>query len=256
MKTRILLIDESITVQKVVSLTLDKSQYALVFAKSRAEATTLIPSELPDVILISDQMTGIHIPSFPKELETWLGGQKPPPVVLIASNEIREARHYAAVLKKPFTPQALKAVIEELTEATPGFPAEDSLRSDESASNLEKILETAFPDESELTRQTFGNSLMEERKMPELWGESTPAPAPAPVSSFERSRPSYQEKPMERTPERLPETAVREALHTLDLEEAVDRALARLLPPIVERIVQERLDALLKEQERFVEAKP
>jgi len=35
----------------------------------------------------------------------------------------------------------------------------------------------------------------------------------------------------------------------------VDKILTRIVPPIVERLVQERLDKLLKEHEQFVEFK-
>ncbi len=42
MRKRVLLIDESLTVQKVVALTLDKSRFSILYAKTRAEAMRLV----------------------------------------------------------------------------------------------------------------------------------------------------------------------------------------------------------------------
>ena len=44
-------------------------------------------------------------------------------------------------------------------------------------------------------------------------------------------------------------------LHSRHWDEIVDRALAKILPPIVERLVQERLDKLMRDQEHQVDAK-
>ena len=70
MKKKILLIDESLTVQKVVALTLDKAKYQLSFAKSRPEVMKLVLENPPDLILLSDQMSDMSVGNFPKEMET------------------------------------------------------------------------------------------------------------------------------------------------------------------------------------------
>jgi hypothetical protein len=52
------------------------------------------------------------------------------------------------------------------------------------------------------------------------------------------------------------EEELSEKLGEQDLTAIVDRLLSKIVPPIVERLVQERLDQLLKAQEDFVELKP
>src|SRR5215212_4572112 len=98
MKKRVLLVDESLTVQKVVALTLDRHRFAILYAKSRAEAMKLITESPPELILVSDHVADITASSFPKEVEAWMGrDQGLPPVVLITGQDIKEHRHYAAV---------------------------------------------------------------------------------------------------------------------------------------------------------------
>jgi FKBP-type peptidyl-prolyl cis-trans isomerase (trigger factor) len=48
----------------------------------------------------------------------------------------------------------------------------------------------------------------------------------------------------------LLENQVQQKLESQNLNEMVEKVLARLLPPLVERLVQERLDQLLTEQEQ------
>jgi PleD family two-component response regulator len=71
MKKRILLLDESVTVQKVVALTLDRERFAITNAKTRSEAMKSILENPPDLILVSDQVAGVSASAFPKEVETW-----------------------------------------------------------------------------------------------------------------------------------------------------------------------------------------
>jgi hypothetical protein len=48
----------------------------------------------------------------------------------------------------------------------------------------------------------------------------------------------------------LLENQVQQKLEAHNLTEMVEKVLARLLPPLVERLVQERLDQLMAEQEQ------
>src|SRR5688500_18899531 len=116
MKKKILLIDESLTIQKVVALTLDRARYHVAYAKSRAEAVKLVMEAFPELILVSDQIPDVQLATFPREVENWaLRGNYPAPaVVLITSQDPEQvpvARHYAGVLKKPFSPQTLLALV-------------------------------------------------------------------------------------------------------------------------------------------------
>src|SRR5437763_474808 len=114
MKKKILIIDPSVTVQKVVALTLDRTRYQLINAKSRSEGAKRIPEGPFALILVSDQAAEIQIATFPKEVEMWFGKtQPPPPVVLITTADAGESKGYAATLRKPFTPQALQRLVSE-----------------------------------------------------------------------------------------------------------------------------------------------
>lgn len=162
MKKRVLLIDESLTVQKVVALTLDKSRFSVFYAKSRAEAMSFVANSTPNIILVSDQVSDVTISSFPKEVEAWLGkGRKAPPIILITSQEMAEARHYVAVLQKPFSPQALQtAVTEHADSEVAESPAAGALphrlsAEEQEEQGLQKRFNDTFNDEARLVRETF-----------------------------------------------------------------------------------------------------
>ncbi len=165
MRKRVLLIDESLTVQKVVALTLDKSKFSILYAKTRAEAMRLVIENAPQLILVSDQVTDINVGAFPKEVEVWLNRRAAvPPLILITAQDIKDVRHYAAVLKKPFSPQILqklvaeKAALGEVSDAPKASPPpSNSNPEDYEDQRLQKIFNEAFSDESRLVRETFEN---------------------------------------------------------------------------------------------------
>lgn len=199
MKKRVLLIDESLTVQKVVALTLDKSRYSVSYAKSRNEAMAFVADSPPNLILVSDQVTDVTVASFPKEVEAWLGrNHRPPPIILITGQDLKEMRHYAGVLKKPFSPQTLQTLV---TEHTAGAaPAEAPLGNRPGAAaaretddnTMHARFNEAFNDEAKLTRETFETEIEE--------GERTllniPAPAPEPPRTQSRPQ-AVREAPPE-----------------------------------------------------------
>ncbi len=189
MKKRVLLIDESLTVQKVVALTLDKSRYTVSYAKSRNEAMAFVADSPPNLILVSDQVTDVTVPSFPKEVEAWLGrNHRPPPIILITGQDLKEMRHYAGVLKKPFSPQALQALVTEHTAGAapasevslgnrPGAPVER----DADDSSMHTRFNEAFNDEAKLTRETFESEIEQSER------SSLHVPAPLPPEPPARS---------------------------------------------------------------------
>lgn len=281
MKKRVLLIDESLTVQKVVSLTLDKQRYQVTFAKSRSEAMKLIVEHPPELILVSDQVSDINASSFPKELETWLGGVRDiAPVILITGSDIKEQKHYAAVLRKPFLPAVLQETVDRNIRATPAErPSAESASPDEfEDQRLQKIFNDTFADEAQLVKETFRaessefqddeptktgahrkDAVRNNARAASLWDADATDEKRAPSvnddslwddeevvtpKAARESSPAVSEKELERS------------LKATDLDQVVDRLLSRIVPPIVERLVQERLDKLMKEQEQFVELKP
>lgn len=226
MKTRILLIDESLTVQKVVSLTLEKSAYQVQFALNRKEAGRIIVENTPHLILVSDQVKDLNASTFPKEVESWLGRNHDlPAMILITAQDIKEIRHYVGVLRKPFAPQVLKSMVDAHTGAVQQHEAPNEFEEE----RLEKAFLKKFNDEEELVHQTFATEAPPERTSSSI-----------PLLNVEESV-AYKS---------TLENQVKNTLEGRDLDAVVDRLLDKILPPIVERLVHERLDALLKEQER------
>jgi len=303
MKKRILLVDESLTVQKVVSLTLDKGMYQVVYARNRQEVVKMVVDMPVDLILLSENVSGLPWQSFPKELESWMGKMGAvPPVVLITGQEIKDAKHYVGVLKKPFTPQSLQELVDSLMEPMNSLNG-DLLNSAERQHSLsEDTMQTsfnrAFSDEEELVRQTFSEEEVRTTNRvsvvgfkPKVGGEPFAGSLPRTAAELWEGNPSNERAP-HRAPGELKENTedlwgtsplpaqelsedlnmmeqesslltpqdsmayksaleheVKSKLHNQDLYPMVEKALAEILPPIVERLVQERLDQLLKEQE-------
>ncbi len=323
MKKRVLLIDESLTVQKVVALTLDRNRYTVHYAKSRSEAMKDVLQTPPDLILASDQVNDINVSSFPKEVESWVGRERRmPPIILITGQDVKEARHYKGVLRKPFSPQALQAVVVEHTRGaeegagtSPGTSPGTAAGQEDDDNRLQKIFNDTFADEAKLTRETFDNEAEDDERTlltipaPPPRPAARPAPAPPPKKPEAKADddvwnddapPQAAAPPKAKTtrsvPPPPPETAaelwghqkgapaaekaapepaneilgaedsvaykavlekqVESHLRDHDLDEVVDRLLKKMLPPIVEKLVQERLDRLMKEQESYVELKP
>lgn len=284
MKKKILLIDDSLTVQKVVALTLDKSLYELHYAKDRVAAMQSLHDIRPDLVLLSEHIQEIDVPSFPKEVEAKMGREwPPPPFILISTQDAKPMKNYALVIKKPFSPMELQKSIQELIPqesvspiaATPSkfqAPQEFSSQMQEDH-EFQKSFNSAFADEVQLTNETLQsfNALREASKesrpqkpsaLEDLWNER-PRTNFAPSSSPNVSE--LWKQPVSRTSETLLgssesmvykatlENRVEEHLGTIDFKDAVQEALNKILPPIVERIVQERIESLLNESERFMD---
>ena len=247
MKRYILLIDDSLTVQKVVALTLDKNKYDVHYAKSRTEAIKGVIERTPDVILISDSFQDIHWQSFPKEVEAWLSRNYDlPSIVLITTQDIEEAKHYSGVLRKPFTPQVLQALIaafaptadenDKPTQLISGVTAD----AEDSDRRLQKAFNDTFANEAKLTERTFQMHEEEEAmKQPgsDLWSAGPAQSSPVLGANDSMAYKASLENKVERE------------LESKDLDSIVDKVLSKMVPPIVERLVQERLDQLMREQE-------
>lgn len=289
MKKRVLLVDESLTVQKVVALTLDKNRYAVSYAKTKPEAMKLVIEHAPDLILVSDQVPELQAASFPREVEAWLARRAPtPPCILITGQDVREVRHYVAVLKKPFSPQTLQNLVTEHGVVAPQPPPRQVVnQEDVEDQRLQKIFNDAFADEAKLVRETFENEELTAemprplREAPEppvarreprpqaqpptrlqpvpppppasgrddLWGPASVAPAASGHSDVVLGQADSMAY------KAVLENQVQEKIEREDLEAIVSKVLERMLPSIVERLVEERLDRLMKEQEQFVDLK-
>ncbi|MBY0370028.1 hypothetical protein K2X33_05035 [bacterium] len=259
MKKRILLIDESLTVQKVVALTLDRERYTLSNAKNRPEAMKQVLESPPDLILVSDQVAGLTASSFPREVESWVGrDRKVPALVLITASDAKEQRGYVALLKKPFTPQALQICV---NDALGGEEARET--------RLEKVFTETFSDEARLVEETYaaGIEMQDEEEEATLLNIPAPGRQGPPVEEdvatlWGSGKMAATETVQVLGPEDSMaykaqlEKEVRSHLDAHDLEGVVREVLEKIVPPMVERLAQQRLDQLLKESESFVELKP
>lgn len=280
MKKNVLLIDESLTVQKVVALTLDRQRYNVQNAKSRSEAMKVILDAPPDLILVSDQVPSINASSFPGEVESWAGKDRQmPPLVLITSQDITEFGRYVGVLKKPFSPQALQAVVAQF--AAVDSAAQILADTPETESRMQKIFHESFNDEADLVRQTFQNEYESEektllnipqqnknqqsaspRKAPEsaaeLWGVADPkSHLQGGAQEEEEAGIAVMGAEDSMVYKAALESQIERFLRSQDLEAMVMKAVEKMVPPIIEKVARERIDRLLQEDGGgFVEIKP
>ncbi len=247
------MIDESLTVQKVVALTLDRERYTITNAKTRSEAMKLVLESPPDLILISDQVAGVSAGAFPKEVETWVGrDRKQPALVLITGQDTKDSRGYRAVLKKPFAPAALQSAV---SEALAGSEPVAAPTDDTDDMRLQKIFNDTFSDEAKLVAETYNAEV----KNAEDTLINIPAPSRRAAALSQPEAPEGlqvlgAEDSMAYKAQL--EKEVGRQIESFDLEEIVHRLIEKMVPPIVERVAQQRLDQLLKESESFVELKP
>lgn len=213
-----------------------------------------------------------------------------PRMVLLASGQVETAKHYFDVLNKPFTPQHLQELVKKIFAAGATVSAknpaintaqlnslfgdsEDEVVTSSQILSLEK-------DEEEVSEiqpaQSSGPSTR--NQLEELWSsgqevesgpdkEASPRVesisdlwgVPAPEAQSMRKNPEFEPEadlaPVLSTEESvayksLLENQVQQKLEAHNLTEMVEKVLARLLPPMVERLVQERLDQLMAEQEQ------
>lgn len=244
MKKKILLIDESLTVQKVVSLTLDKTKYQLLFAKNRSDVMKMVNDAIPDLILVSDQVSDIDSAVFPKEIEMWLSGKSVPPIILITAHDLKTPKHYTAVLKKPFTPQTLKTLVSEYLNSTPDEGMEAELNQVEDQ-RFEKMLENTFLNEAELVKQTFESNALNWKEQPESSIKMTKSTEGSPLwKTGEVGMETISSNPIPEQNEQW--------INATDLEKKLEAMLTQMLPNIVEKVVEKKLDQILKDQEQWV----
>jgi CheY-like chemotaxis protein len=271
MEQKILLIDSGITVQKIVALSLDKSKYSGLVASSKEEAKKIIEEHRPSLIMVSDRFEGIEWQRFPKEVEAWLGaGTKLPKMVLLASREVHDPKHYQGVLNKPFTPQALQNMISEqltqvetisgkLNQTLEINHREEAVEVPEPLHlNMEEMMEQTPPPlratlenlweeapKAEIPKETRAKA----ESVSDLWGMGKEeSVSEAPNQKTSKNEPEVLDLEESLAYKSLLENQVQQQLETQNLNDMVEKVLSKLLPPMVERLVNERLDMLLKEE--------
>lgn len=160
MALQILLIDDSLTVQKVVALTLDEPHFEVRYAKSRGDAMRAINERPVDVVLLGDNVADIQLNEFSRELESWVPpSHRRPPILLICGPDedpSRWERTFDSVIQKPFSPSTLLNVVKKLG---PSVKAEAGAQPAEGG--FESMFNDAFSDEASLVNATFANHPVE-----------------------------------------------------------------------------------------------
>ncbi|MBW3671192.1 MAG: response regulator [Acidobacteria bacterium] len=201
MSKKILLADDSITIQKVVELTFSDGDYEVIATNNGTKAIEAIPKVKPDIILsdiIMPEKNGYEVCEWVKSHPE----HRNIPVILLTGTfepfdpDRAEKAGCDAVVTKPFESQSLITKVEELIarrtsapEASPGgSAAEEPFVDDDASDNSEE-------------------SGLGEPMMTEGTSEDTPPP-PAPPSfemggqSFEDSGPFEGAESRDREPER------------------------------------------------------
>src|SRR5436309_11086548 len=125
MKRRILLADDSVTIQKVIELTFMDEDFEVRAVSNGDEALALLPEASPDFVIADVHMPGANgyeVCRRSKQLRAEV------PVLLLVGTfepfDENEARSAGAdsFLKKPFDSQELLQRVQELLAATPQAP--------------------------------------------------------------------------------------------------------------------------------------
>lgn len=135
MGRKILLADDSVTIQKVVELTFAETDYEVVAVGSGTELLERLPQEQPDVVLCDVVMPDISGYDICQRLKSDPATLHIPVVLLTGTFEPFDrdralAAGCDAIVTKPFEARALIATVEELTARaaqTPPLPSEEEI---------------------------------------------------------------------------------------------------------------------------------
>lgn len=117
-KTKVLVVDDSITVRNIIKRLLEKNNFKTMIAKDAKEALAIIQESLPDIILLDIEMPVMNGYQF---LEVIRGSQeyKHIPVIMITSRTSQKHRQKAmmlganAYLVKPYCDQELLSFLQK-----------------------------------------------------------------------------------------------------------------------------------------------
>src|SRR5437764_10887597 len=126
MSRRILLADDSVTIQKVIELTFMDEDFAVTAVSNGDEALAQLASVQPDLVIADVHMPGANGYEVCRRAKAWRPGL---PVLLLVGTfepfDEGEAKAAGADshLKKPFDSQELLQRVEELISKAPAAPA-------------------------------------------------------------------------------------------------------------------------------------
>jgi CheY-like chemotaxis protein len=238
MKRRILLADDSVTIQKVIELTFMDEDYEVRAVSNGDEAVALLPEVNPDFVIADVHMPGANgyeVCRRSKQLRPEV------PVLLLVGTfepfDEAQARSAGAdsFLKKPFDSQELLQRVGELL-ASKAAPAPEPAAAPEPEPEA-----TAVPlEELPLTEKVVIPGFAAEPAWGNFELEAEPEPPPAPAEPFEREvafnlEPDLTYEAVEAEPvfeleETAPTFAVREELFSAPAELELDEAPQDLSP--------------------------
>ncbi len=120
MRPAILFIDASITLQKVVALSLNKKDTPFLFARDIWEAKQMFLEARPFALFVSDAIESIDVAAFPGQVVQWNGGEEALPPLILVSPRLKAApAGYKHLIPRPFSPAQLAQLVDQLRAASP-----------------------------------------------------------------------------------------------------------------------------------------
>ncbi len=162
MSHKLLLADDSVTIQRVIELTFADEDVQVLTAGDGEQAIASIQSERPDIVLADIGMpkrSGYDVAAFIKGAPEFAHI----PVLLLtgAFEPVDERRAQAAgcdgVLVKPFEPQHVIARVRELLQGVPGSAGRGSGGITRAVSDVPRPVERLTPHRTHPTRMASGN---------------------------------------------------------------------------------------------------
>jgi len=240
MKKKILVADDSITIQKVVELTFPPERYEVLCASTGSQAIERFDAERPDLALLDAVMpdrTGYDVCAHVKGNEdtAWV------PVVLLSGTfepfDEAKARQAGADshMRKPFESRSLIQTVEELLRSHPRPGAE-------AEPEPPAAPEPAAPAPPSPGRPAQGV------KPSELFDRVPAGPASKPSPESARPAPPIADRATTVPPETL-ERAVKDAVAGIS-EKIVREVAWEVIPDLAEAIIKRRIQELEQEAEQ------
>lgn len=165
MKNRIMLVDDSITIHRVIDLSLESDRFEVEKAFTYEDAINKIKKFNPELVLLDNKLEGVNITSFVKELKSDYGAR----VILLvgAFDDFDESKliQYGCddYLVKPFSSQSLE---DKLVNLLPQNETEDIVVSpvEERDAAVEELMSKISEDVGfdELAKEPKENEIFEE----------------------------------------------------------------------------------------------
>src|SRR5436305_8997382 len=204
MKRRILLADDSVTIQKVIELTFMDEDFEVRAVSNGDEALALLPEVKPDFIIADVHMPGANGYEVCRRAKQLRAGV---PVLLLVGTfepfDENEARAAGAdsFLKKPFDSQELLQRVQELLASTPQTPQATAAAAAPAVTERTPLPTLDFPPVAGIQAAPGAPSLEPPSPVfsPEpAWGSFDLGPTPPPAPSAPSPAPSPE--PFDREP--------------------------------------------------------